>query len=143
MLISKLIFSRGLAKRPPRATTNDLSHARIFLHNICDNYTHQGDNEIPNIAHIREVVTEIVTVALGPINKKLDELLRLSCRVLSQVNVRALCLTDTTCSQAFNAGCGSGKHRSYEIIPFTDADGQTEQPDAVSSAFLSLDFGQC
>ena len=105
---------------------------------------HQGDNKIRNIAHIREVVTEIVTVALGPINRKLDEFLCLSCRVLFWVNVRALCyLTDSACSQAFNAGCGSGKHRSYKVIPFTDADGQAEQPDAVSPAFLSLDFGQC
>jgi len=123
-LLDDLIESKRLARRHPWATNDDLSHARVYLHQLCESHAHQGNNAIPTLANIRAIVAEVLTESLTPINNKID--------VLNGKVDRLLQMS----AQAYNSGCGSGQHRNYQVIPFVNADGVAEDPATYNLPYL-------
>lgn len=70
-----------------------MSHARVYLHKLCDSHVHQGDDDIPNLENIRVIVTEVVAESLAEsltpikdqinvLSGKVDRLLRMTAQVL-------------------------------------------------------------
>jgi len=56
------------------ATDDDLGHAQVYLHKLCDSHARQGNNAAPTIANIRDIVAEVLAESLAPINQKIEDL---------------------------------------------------------------------